>query len=207
MNSLSPSGYTPAILPANLSLFQVGELPQMVDGVQVAHLYEPGTHTLHNFSASLEAPTPMCLPLEQISGLKLVRPQLKETTQLSRRRGRPEAEFLHQRRLLFVDQGPELAVEVRKFGVLRDGIQGAMVTFVTLVLPDMDCNALLGFFYSSRLMECDVPNVSHSPTSVRQLPTRLTLFSGREAMRGYQLPTSSVYSSTLSGLTWWKTML
>jgi hypothetical protein len=52
----------------------------------------------------------------------------------------------------------------------------------------------------------DVPKVSQSPTSVLQLPTRLTLFSGMLAIRGYQLPTSLVYSSTLSGLTSWNTI-
>src|SRR3954469_8320715 len=47
----------------------------------------------------------------------------------------------------------------------------------------------------------DSPNVSQSPTSVRQLPTRCTLLSGISAMRGYHLPTKSTYSSTQSGLT------
>jgi hypothetical protein len=52
----------------------------------------------------------------------------------------------------------------------------------------------------------DVPNVLQSPTSVLQLPTRCTLFSGMDAIFGYQFPTSSVYSSTLSGLTSWNTI-
>lgn len=51
-----------------------------------------------------------------------------------------------------------------------------------------------------------LPNVLQSPTSVLQLPTRWTLFSGMEAIFGYQPPTSSVYSSTFSGLTSWKTI-
>src|SRR5438045_3191050 len=50
------------------------------------------------------------------------------------------------------------------------------------------------------------PKVSQSPTSVLQLPTRLTLFSSILAIRGYHEPTSSTYSSTLSGLTLWKTI-
>jgi hypothetical protein len=50
------------------------------------------------------------------------------------------------------------------------------------------------------------PKVSQSPTSVLQLPTRWTLFSGVLAIFGYHLPTRSTYSSTLSGLTSWKTI-
>jgi hypothetical protein len=52
----------------------------------------------------------------------------------------------------------------------------------------------------------DLPNVSQSPTSVRQLPTRWTLFSGELATRGYQLPTSSTYWSTHWGFTSWNSI-
>jgi hypothetical protein len=48
--------------------------------------------------------------------------------------------------------------------------------------------------------------VSQSPTSVRQLPTRCTLFSGELATLGYHLPTRSTYSSTHSGLTSWNSI-
>lgn len=138
MHGLSPAGYTPAVLSADLPLLQIGKLPQMVNGVQVADLYEPRTHALHDFSASLKAPAPVRLPLQEVAGMKLVGPQLKEPTQFSRRCGRPEAELLHQRRLFLVNQGTQLAVKFRKIGVLRDCIQRAMVTFVALVLPNVN---------------------------------------------------------------------
>lgn len=82
----------------------------------------------------------MCLPLEEVAGLKFIRPQFEKAAQLSGRSSRPEAEFLHQRCFLFVDQRPEFAVEVGEFGVLRDGVQGAMVARIALVLPDVDCD-------------------------------------------------------------------
>lgn len=144
MHGFSPARYAPAVLPAHFTLLQIGKLPQMVDSVQIAHLHEPRADALHDFSSGLEAPTPMRFPLEKVAGLKLIRPQLEEAAQLPRRRSGPEAEFLHQRRLLFVDQRPQLAVKVGEFGVLRNGVQGTMIARIALVLPDMDCDTMLG---------------------------------------------------------------
>lgn len=144
MHGLSPAWDAPAVLSADLPLLQIGKLPQMVYSVQIANLYKPRTHALHDFSASLEAPAPVRLPLEEIAGLKLVRPQLKKPAQLPRRCSGPEAELLHQGRLFLVNQGTQLAVKFRKIGVLRNCVQRAMVTFVALVLPDMNYKCLLG---------------------------------------------------------------
>lgn len=70
--------------------------------------------------------------------MECVRTEFEEPTQLAGGGGWPEAELLHQRRFLPFDQRPKLAVKVGEFGVLRDGIQGAVVSTVSLVLPDVD---------------------------------------------------------------------
>lgn len=75
--------------------------------------------------------------------MELVRPQLEEPTQLSRRRSGPKAKLLHQGCLFLVDQGTQLAVKVGKLRVLRNCVQRAMIAFVALVLPDVDYNCLL----------------------------------------------------------------
>lgn len=144
MHRLSPARYAPAVLSADLSLLQIGKLPQVVNSVQIADLHKPRTHALHDLSAGLEAPAPMCLPLEEVSGVKLVRPQLEEPTQLSWRRSGPEAKLLHQGCLFLVDQGTQLAVKVRKFRVLRNRVQRAVIPLVALVLPDVNYNLLSG---------------------------------------------------------------
>lgn len=76
--------------------------------------------------------------------MKLVRPQLKEPAQFSRRCSGPEAELLHQRRLFLINQGTKFAVKFREIGMLRDCVQRAMIAFVALVLPDVNYKSLLG---------------------------------------------------------------
>lgn len=138
MHRLRPARYAPAILAACAPLLQVGELPQVVHSIEVADLHEPRAHALHHLPAGLQPPTPVCLPLEEVSGVQCVRSQFEKAAQLAGRGGGPETEFLHQGRLLLFDQRSELAVEFGVLGVLRDGVQGTVVAGVTLVLPDVD---------------------------------------------------------------------
>lgn len=138
MHRLRPAGYAPRILATNLSLLQVGELPEMVYRVQVANLDEPGAHSFHHLAASLKTPAPMCLPLEEVARVESVGAKLEETTQLAGRCGGPEAELLHQRRLLVIDQSPKLAVKFGEFGVMRNGVQRAVVSTISLVFPNVD---------------------------------------------------------------------
>lgn len=151
----------------------------------------------------------MRLPLQQVARVQRVAPQLEDTAQLPRGRSGPEAELLHQTCPLTNNQLLQFAIELGELGVVLDVVDRLVVAGVTLVLPDVDCRTSVWFINESRGRRViqNVPNVSQSPTSVLQLPTRLTLFYGMPAILGYQLPTNSVYSSTLSGLTSWKTML
>ena len=64
VNGLGPALLLPAKLTADLALLEVGELPKMVDGVEVADLDEPGANTLHDLTAGLEPTPPVRLPFE-----------------------------------------------------------------------------------------------------------------------------------------------
>lgn len=70
--------------------------------------------------------------------MECVGTEFEEPTELAGRCSWPEAELLHERRFLAFDQLPKLVVEVGEFGVLRDGIQGAVVSTVSLILPNVD---------------------------------------------------------------------
>lgn len=96
MDGIAPALNLPALLTASASLLEVGELPQMVDGVEVADLDEPSTDTLHDLSSGLETTAPVSLPLEQVAGVKSVRSELKDTSELSGWGRGPEGELLHQ---------------------------------------------------------------------------------------------------------------
>lgn len=138
MDRLGPPLDTPTLLPTDLALLEVGELPEMMDCVKVADLHEPSTHALHDLASGLEAPTPVCLPLEQVAWVQCVRSELKETTELAWRGRRPEGKLLHERRVFRLDQAPKLAVEGGIFWMFRDGVHGGMVALVALVFPDVD---------------------------------------------------------------------
>ena len=79
----------------------------------------------------------MRLPLEQITGVKRIGPQLEDTAELTWWGSGPEAEFLHQRRLLGRDEGLELMIKLGELGMVRDRVQRSMVALVSLVLPDV----------------------------------------------------------------------
>lgn len=83
MHCLAPPGHAPALLAPCSSLLQVGELPEVVNHVQVAvierlvrlaaekrvsrvlpDLHEPSANTFHDLSACRKALLPVCLPLE-----------------------------------------------------------------------------------------------------------------------------------------------
>ena len=70
--------------------------------------------------------------------MKGVGTQFEDAAQLTRWGGRPEREFLHQRGALGVDEGFDLLIKGREFGVMVNSVQGVVVTVVALVFPDMD---------------------------------------------------------------------
>lgn len=72
MDSLAPALDTPALLAANLSLLEVGKLPQVVNGVEVSYLHEPSADTLHDLASRLEAASPVGLPLKEVAGVESV---------------------------------------------------------------------------------------------------------------------------------------
>lgn len=98
-----------------------------------------GTHTFHDLPPCRETLLPVRLPLEQVSRVQSVAPELEDAAELAGRGGGPEAEFLHQARALGVDEGLELAVELGELGVVLDAVDGGVVAGVALVLPDVDC--------------------------------------------------------------------
>ena len=70
-----------------------------------------------------------------------VRAQFKNTTKLARWSGGPEAEFLHERRLLAGDELLKLSVKLGKIGVVLNRMEGLVVTRVALVFPDVHYSA------------------------------------------------------------------
>jgi hypothetical protein len=110
-----------------------------MDGVQISYLHEPGAHTFHDLLSGTETSAPVSLPLQEVARVQGVRTELKDSTKLARSSCGPEGELLHQRCLFRVDQGLELAIKLGEVRVVLDGVQGCVVTFVTLVLPDVNC--------------------------------------------------------------------
>jgi len=201
MDRLSPALDAPALLTPHLPLFEIRKLPEMVHSVQLPNLYEPRPDAFHDFSAGLQPSPPVSLPFEQVARMKSVRSQFEETPELAWRCGGPERKFLHQRSLFGIDEGLELRFVCRVLGMMVSSVQGRMIAMVSLVFPNMNCTS--DQLHPGQLyvrVRC-LPNVSQSPTSVLQLPTRCTLCSGTPAMYGYHPPMSSTYSSTLSGFT------
>ena len=95
MDRLAPAGYAPALLAAGAAFFEVGELPEVVDDIEVADLNKPcadacgllgncsiwtvlaeirflDVRTFHDFPASLKTLLPVRLPLEQVARVQCV---------------------------------------------------------------------------------------------------------------------------------------
>jgi len=125
VDRISPSRDTPALLTSRATLLKIGKLPKVVNCVEFANLHEPCADTFHDFSSRREALLPVGLPLEQGSRVKCVRSQLEDTSELTWRRGWPEAEFLHERGALASDQGFEFLVEGREIWVRLDAVETA----------------------------------------------------------------------------------
>jgi hypothetical protein len=110
-----------------------------MDGVQISYLHEPGAHTFHDLLSGTETSAPVSLPLQEVARVQGVRTELKDSTKLARSSCGPEGELLHQRCLFRVDQGLELAIKLREVRVVLNGVQRCVITFVALVLPDVNC--------------------------------------------------------------------
>ena len=147
MHRLAPAFDAPALLAADLALLKIGKLPQVVHRIQLADLYEPCSYPFHDFATGLEATPPVCLPFEQVSGMKRVGSKLKKSSKLAWRGCGPKRKLLHERCALGVDQVLELGVEFRKFGMVLDGIQRSVVALVSLVFPDMHCSKFASVRY------------------------------------------------------------
>lgn len=72
MYRVAPALNRPALFSARSSLLQVGKLPEVMDCVELANLDKPGANTLHDLSSSLESPSPVGLPLQQVTGVESV---------------------------------------------------------------------------------------------------------------------------------------
>lgn len=72
MHCIAPALDRPALLSAGPSLLQVGKLPEVVDRVELSDLNEPGSNTFHDLPSSLEASSPVSLPLQQITGVESI---------------------------------------------------------------------------------------------------------------------------------------
>lgn len=77
MDCLGPPFDAPRLLTANLALFQVGILPQVVYCVEVTDLDEPCAHAFHHLPTRIEAPTPVGLPFQKVARVQRVRSELK----------------------------------------------------------------------------------------------------------------------------------
>ena len=173
MHRIPPTFHSPTHLPPRLPLLQIRKLPQMMHGVQIAHLHEPGSHPFHHFFSCVQASPPVGFPFEEVAWVEGVGAEFEEAAELARRGGGPEGEFLHEGGLFVGYELLELGIEGGEVGVVSNGVEGGVVAVVALVFPYMDFNPSC-----QRAVSCDVmlllPKVSQSPTSVRQLPTRCT---------------------------------
>ena len=187
MHCFGPSFNAPRLLSSDLALFQIRELPKMVDSVQVANLNEPSSHTFHHFPACLEAASPMCLPLQQISRVKSVGSKFKKSSQTAGWSCWPERELLHQRRSLALDQALQLPIEFGEFWMAGNLMERGVVSFVPLVFPDVNCKWSepklemkkgmkdKGCMLNSRYQKCHCPPLgcaSCQPGSPGFLPSR-----------------------------------
>lgn len=108
------------------------------------------SYTFHDLLPRLQALTPVVLPLQQIAGVKGVRPQFEDASELSRRGSRPEAELLHEAGALGADEFLESAVKLGEFGVVLDGVERLVVAGVALVFPDVDKGIAVADFGAPR---------------------------------------------------------
>lgn len=138
MYCFTPARHAPALLSARASFLKVGELPKVMDGVQISNLDEPGAYTFHNLLSGTQTSAPMSLPLQEVARVQGVRTKLEDSTKLTGSSCGPEGEFLHQGCLLRVDQRLELAIKLGEVRVVLNGVQRCVITFVTLVLPDVN---------------------------------------------------------------------
>ena len=141
MHRLSPSLDPPAHLAPRLALLEIGKLPKMMHGVQVADLDEPRAHALHDLSSGFQSLTPVGLPFQEVAGVQGVGAEFEEAAEFAGRCGGPEGELLHQGGFFVGYKAFEVDVEVGEFGVRGDAVEGGMVAVVALVFPDMDCTA------------------------------------------------------------------
>lgn len=72
MHCIAPALNRPALLSAGPSLLQISKLPEMVDSVELSNLDEPGSDTFHDLPSSLEASSPVSLPLQQVAGVESI---------------------------------------------------------------------------------------------------------------------------------------
>lgn len=117
VDRFAPAFNTPRFLSSLLPLFQIGELPQMVNCIQLANLDEPGTDALHDFPAGFQTLSPMGFPFEKIARVECIGSQLEQATQLPRGRCGPERELLHQGNPFGICKSFELFVEGREVRV------------------------------------------------------------------------------------------
>ena len=96
VHRVAPSSFAPALLPGNLSLPQIGKLPQVMDRVQRSHLTEPGPNTFHDVFAGPYATAPVRFPFQQATGENGVGPKFKYSSKGTWRASRPEGELLHE---------------------------------------------------------------------------------------------------------------
>lgn len=138
MNRLAPAFYAPTLLTADLALLEVGKLPEVVDRVEVADLHEPGADALHNLTTSLEATSPVGLPLQEVAGVQGIGSELKHAAELSGRCRGPEGELLHEGGILALDQGSKLLFEGGVLGMGRDEVSRLVISLISLIFPNVD---------------------------------------------------------------------
>lgn len=79
MHRFAPTFDAPTLLTADFALLKVGKLPQVVHRVQLADLHEPCSHSFHDLATGLQATPPVCLPFQQIPGMKGIGSELKQS--------------------------------------------------------------------------------------------------------------------------------
>ncbi|KAI3488189.1 hypothetical protein L1887_47728 [Cichorium endivia] len=127
----------PCLVSGAFALFERGILPDVEDGVESSDLGEPGADGLYELATRLEAAPPVLLPLEQMAGLEVVRPELVQAVGGARGRRGPEAELLGEPVGSIAEQRAQLLCELLKVCVLSERRLGLVVSGVAVVLPDV----------------------------------------------------------------------
>lgn len=127
VHGIAPTLLAPALFSADLPLPQVRKLPHVVYRVQGTNLAEPGPDALHDVLPRGQSPTPVSFPLEEVAREEGVCAELEKPTEVARRSGGPEGEFLHQIRAARAEETGQRELKLGEGGGAGQSGEGLMI--------------------------------------------------------------------------------